>query len=92
MESNQSNRTKNIEKLVSAFSKIQKIPKALIRYGIYAFLGIYVIGIVLVILNSTLLQYDPYLDMVSKEMVKTSFIIAAEAVIGGLVLDYASRK
>ncbi len=92
MQLNQSDRTKKIEKIISAFSKMQKLPKTLIRYGTYIFTGIFVIGMILVILNNTVLQFDPYLDMVSKEIVKTSFVIAAEAVIGGLIIDYVFRK
>ncbi|NLK86959.1 MAG: hypothetical protein GX279_05655 [Clostridiaceae bacterium] len=92
MQSNQTDRIKKIEKIISAFSKLQKLPKTLIKYGLYIFTGIFVIGMILVILNNTVLHFDPYLDMVSKETVKTSFIIAAEAVIGGLIMDYAFRK
>ncbi len=92
MQLNQSDRTKRIEKIISAFSKMQKLPKALMRYGIYVFTGIFVTGMILVILNNTVLQFDPYLDMVSKEIVKTSFIVAAEAVIGGLIMDYVFKK
>lgn len=92
MQLKQSNRTNNIEKIISAFGKMQKLPKTLIRYGTYIFTFIFVIGMILVILNHTLLPFDPYLDMVSKEIVKTSFIIAAEAIIGGLIMDYVFKK
>jgi hypothetical protein len=93
MQSNQTDRRmKKIEMMISAFNKLQKLPKTLIKYGIYIFTGIFVTGMILVILNNTVLQFDPYLDMVSKEIVKISFIIAAEAVIGGLIMDYVFRK
>ncbi len=92
MESKHSNRTKNIEQIMSAFNKMHKFPKALMKFGTYIFVGILVIGMILVILNNTLLQYDPYLDTVSKEIVKTSFIIEAEAIIGSLIMDYVFRK
>jgi uncharacterized membrane protein YesL len=92
MQPNQSNRTVKIEKIISSFNNMQKLPKSLIRSGVYISLVVYIIGTVLVILNSTLLQYDPYFDMVSKEIVKTSFILAAEAIIGSLVMDYVFRK
>lgn len=92
MQPNQSNHTVKIEKIISSFNNMQKLPKSLIRSGVYISLVVYIIGTVLVILNSTLLQYDPYFDMVSKEIVKTSFILAAEAIIGSLVMDYVFRK
>lgn len=71
---------------------MQKLPKTLIKFGIYVFLVIYVIGTVLVILGNTVLPYDPYFDMVSKEIVKVSFVLAAEAVIGSVVMDYVFRS
>ncbi len=92
MQSKQSNRIESIEKIVSAFNKMQKLPKTLIKYGLYVFTGIFAIGMILVTLNNTLLPYNHYLDMVSKEIVKVSFIIAAETIIGGLVMDYVFKK
>lgn len=71
---------------------MQKLPKTLIKFGIYVFLVIYVIGTVLVILGNTVLPYDPSFDMVSKEIVKVSFVLAAEAVIGSVVMDYVFRS
>lgn len=92
MQSNQTDRIKKYEKIISAFNNMQKLPKTLIKYGTYIFTGIFVTGMILVILNNTVLQFNPYLDMVSKEIVKTSFVIAAEAIIGGLIMDYVFRK
>lgn len=92
MQSNHTNRIRTIEKILSSFSNMHRLPKTLIKSGIYVFLGVYITGTVLVILSNTLLQYDPYFDMVSKEIVKTSFILAAEAVIGSLVMDFVFGK
>jgi len=92
MQSKQSKRTKNIEKIITSFSKMHKLPRTLIRFGVYISLSLYVIGTVLVILSNTVLTYDQYFDMVSKETVKVSFILAAEAVIGGVIMDYVFRR
>lgn len=92
MQSNQPNRTKYIKKIISAFSGIRPLPKALLKYGTYAFLGILAIGSVMVLLNNTVLPYNSHFDMVSKEIVKTSFIIAAEAIIGSLAIDFAFKR
>lgn len=67
---------------------MHKTSKILIKSGLFVFLALFVTGSVLVILNNTVLPYDPHFDMVSKELVKTSFILAAEAIIGGVVMDY----
>ncbi len=83
---------KNFEKIVTAFGKIGKLPKVLMKYGCIAFLVLLAAGSVMALLNIAVLNYDPYIDLVSKSLVKTSFSIAAEAVIGGLVLDFVFKK
>ena len=88
----QTNLTKNIEKIFTAFGKMGKLPKALIKYGCYVFFGIFTIGTILVLLNNTLLPYNSYYDMVAKAIVTTSFTIAAEAIIGGLVMDFVFKE
>jgi uncharacterized membrane protein YesL len=88
MRSGQSNRSKNTNKILAAFNGMHKTSKILIKSGLFVFLALFVTGSVLVILNNTVLPYDPHFDMVSKELVKTSFILAAEAIIGGVVMDY----
>ena len=88
----QTNPVKNIEKILMAFNKLQKLPKALIKYGCYAFMVILLAGTVMVLLNNTLLMYDSYFDFVSKSIVKTSFSIAAEVIIGALLMDYIFKK
>lgn len=88
----QFNLSEKLEKIVSAFGKMSKMPKALMKYGLMAFFALLTVGTVMLMLNNTLLSYNSYLDLVSKSLVKTSFTIAAEAVIGGLVLDFVFKK
>lgn len=88
----QFNLSKKVEKIITAFEKMAKLPKALMKYGCIAFLVLLAAGSVMALLNITVLNYDSYLDLVSKSLVKTSFSIAAEAVIGGLVLDFVFKK
>jgi len=92
MQLNQSNRAEYIKKIITAFNEIQPLPKALLKYGIYAFLGLLAIGSVMVLLNTTILPYNPYFDMVSKEIVKASFVIAAEIIIGSLAIDFVFKR
>jgi len=88
----QANLIKKIDKIVDAFNKMDKMPKALIKYGCYVFLGLFVIGTIMVLLNNTILTYDSYFDLLSKSIVKVSFSIAAEVIIGGLLLDFVFKK
>lgn len=92
MQSNQPNRTEYIKRIITAFRGISPLPSALLKYGTYAFLGMLAIGSVMLLLNNAVLPYNSYFDMVSKEIVKTSFIIAAEAIIGGLAIDFAFKR
>lgn len=88
----QSNMRKNLEKILIAFDKMGKLPKAFIKYGCYVFFAIFTIGTLLVLLNHTLLPYNSYFDIVSKAIVITSFTLVAEAIIGGLVMDFVFRE
>ena len=83
---------KNMEKIVLAFKKIEKVPKALMKYGCIVFLVLLTAGSVMALLNISVVEYSTYLDLVSKSLIKISFSIAAEAVIGGLVLDFVFKK
>lgn len=87
-----SNITEQIKKMYSAFGKLSKLPKALIKYGCYISLAVLTLGCILVLLNYIVLPFSSYLDLVSKTLVKTSFILAAESIIGGLVIDFLFRK
>lgn len=92
MQPNQSNRTSNIKKLMNAFNNIDKLPKAFLKYGGFAVLVLFTIGTILVILNHTMLPYNSHFDMISKELVKVSFIVGAEVVIGSLVMDFVFKR
>lgn len=88
----QFNLSQKLEKIAAAFSKIQKLPKALLKYGFMLFLIILSAGSIMALVNITVLNYNPFLDLVSKSLVKTSFSIAAEAIIGALIIDYVFKK
>jgi hypothetical protein len=88
----QSNLAKNIEKIYTAFNKMDKLPKALIKYGCYVFLALFLIGNVMVLLNNVVLPYDSYLDLVSKSIVKVSFSVAEEVIIGALIMDFLFKR
>lgn len=87
-----SNLAGKIEKIVNTFNKMDKLPKALMKYGCISFLILFAIGNVMVLMSNTILIYDSYFDFVSKSLVKVSFSIAAEAIIGSLILDFIFKK
>lgn len=88
----QSNKASTIEKIFTSFNKIDKLPKAIIKYGTQAFLLLFAVGTLLVVLNRTMFNFDYYREFIATSVVKASFTILAEAVIGGLIIDYVFKK
>lgn len=82
----------SIKKIYTAFRGLQKLPKIVIRQGIHAFLFLLAIGTLIIVLNRTTVSFNYFSDFVALSLVKTSFIILAEGVIGGLVMDFVFKK
>lgn len=82
----------HIEKIFAEFNKLNKFPKAIIKYGIQAFFALFILGTLLVALNHSALDYDFYLELIATTIVKSSFTILAEVVIGGLLIDFVLKK
>lgn len=87
----QSNLVKKLEKIFEAFGKMGNLPKSIIRYGAHAFLALFIIGTVMVVYNHVT-NYDLYLEFIAKTIIKSSFTILAETVIGGLIIDFVFGK
>jgi hypothetical protein len=77
---------------MDAFGQLEKFPKTLLKYGSIVFFILFLIGTVMVLLTNTVLEFNTYLDLVSKSIVKVSFSIAAEVIIACLVIDYVVKK
>lgn len=88
----QSNLTKNIKKIKNALNKVKKLPKKIMKYGFIAFLVLFAIGAAMVILNRTRIDFDPYIEFSATTLIKNSFIILAESIIGGLLIDFIFKK
>jgi hypothetical protein len=88
----QSNIIKGIEKIFIQFDKLDRVPKALLKYGSQVFLALFALGTLLVFLNRNLLGYDSYFEFIALNIVKSSFTIFAEVVIGALAMDFIFNK
>ncbi|MCX7920686.1 MAG: hypothetical protein N3B21_01475 [Clostridia bacterium] len=88
----QLNTDNGIAKIFTAFSKVHKYPKAIIKYGVQAFLALFLVGTLLFVFNTTKSYYDLYAEFIATSIIKSSFIILAEIVIGALLLDYLFKK
>lgn len=88
----QTNLSKKVERIFNRFDQIGSLSKAIIKYGSLVFLLIFALGTVLVVFNREALNYNDYLEFIADSFIKSSFTIFAEAIIGGLLMDYFFRK
>lgn len=86
------NLTKNIEKIRSEFNNLGRINKIIIKAGSIISFILLILGALLIVCNHFLLNKDLFYELVARTLVKNSFTILAEAVIGSLVLDYLFKK
>ncbi len=86
------NMTKNIEKIKSEFNNLGKANKIIIKAGSIISFLLLILGALLIICNHYFLGTDTFIELIARTLVKNSFTILAEAVIGGLILDYLFKK
>ncbi|NLD47296.1 MAG: hypothetical protein GX660_08855 [Clostridiaceae bacterium] len=88
----QTKNNKKIETIAKEFDKVNNFSKSLIKHGTQVSLLLLVLGTLIVLLNQTVLSYDDYVTFVGTSIIKNSFIILAEVIIGGLLIDYMTKK
>lgn len=88
----QTNLVRKLQKIIFEFTKISNFPKAILKHGTRIFLLILAAATLLVIYHRTYLNYDPYIDFIAASIIKASFIIEAEVIIGALVIDYLFKN
>jgi hypothetical protein len=88
----QSKNGKNIEKIAKEFNNINSFSKSLIKYGTKISLLLLVLGTLTIILNKTVLNYDDYIEFIGITVIKNSSVILAEVIIGGLLIDFITKK
>lgn len=88
----QQNMSKSVKRIFQEFSKVGIIPKMVLKHGFQLFLGLLALGTCLIILNKNIYHYNIYLDLTATSLVKTSFTILAEVVVGSLLMDFISKK
>lgn len=88
----QTNISKNIAKIFSTFQEINKFPRTIIKYGFQVFLVLFFLGTFLAILNHTKLNYDTYFELIATSIIKNSFTVLAEVIIGSLIIDFIFKK
>lgn len=87
-----SENNKNIEKIFRELDSIGQVPKNIIKYGAVFFLMLLAAGTGLIVLNRHIFNLDPYVDFLGLSIVKTSFTVIAEIIVGSLLIDFLSQK
>lgn len=78
----------SLERIIEKFTELKTIPRKLVKIGFFLFLAIFAIGTVIAVVNRYFIAYNPYFDYIANELVKTSFNVLAEFVVGGIVMDF----
>jgi hypothetical protein len=76
------------DKIASELGGVCPASKNIMKYGAAAFLMLFAVGTALVAVNHTLQNFDPVFEDNAIYLVRQSFVILAEFIIGGLVIDY----
>ncbi len=70
---------------------MDRLPRAIIKYGVRISLALMIAGCLVILLNHYT-GYDSYKNFVGISIVKNSVTVLAEAIIGGLVIDFVLRR
>ena len=88
----QSSTGKSFEKIIAELNKLHKLSKLTIKYGAILFFLLFAIGTLVFVISHSVMHYDSYLDFIAKSIVKSSFTVFAEIIIGVLLVDYIYKK
>ncbi|WHH59056.1 hypothetical protein [Petroclostridium sp. X23] len=82
----------SIKKIFTTMDSIGFLPKRIIMHGVQLATGLLLIALTLHFINNNIYHFDYNINIIMFAMAKTGLVIFAEAVIGGLVVDYLSKK
>ncbi len=94
MQTNNSKKvsSERIEKIFEEFKNVNSFSKSLIKYGSLVALSQLLLGTILLVLNQNVLDFDSYTKFIGTSIVKNSIVLLAEFIIGGLVIDYFTKR
>ncbi|MCX8130222.1 MAG: hypothetical protein N3I35_09005 [Clostridia bacterium] len=83
---------KGIQKIFTEFYRLNSFTKTVIKRGTQLCLLLLTLGTVMIFLNRVHFSYDSYYEFIATSVIKNSFIILAEVIVGGLLIDYVFNK
>ncbi len=81
-----------LKKIVLSINGVHKLPRRIIIHGIQFAIALVLIAMGLYFVNINQLNFDYDIRFISFSLAETGLVIFAEAVIGGLVVDYFVKK
>ncbi len=81
-----------LKKVISDINSVHQLPKRIIIHGIQFAIALVLIAMGLYFVNINQLNFNYDINFISFSLAETGLIIFAEAVIGGLVVDYFVKK
>ncbi len=84
----QANKSNSFKKIFSELSKVSPSAKKVIKIGAILCLGLLVLGGALIVVSRYSRGYDSYMEFLAGSIIKSSFTILAEVIIGSLIVDY----
>ena len=83
---------KNIELIIKSFKQLNSFSKKVLKYGIIISTLIYLAGATLTFVNIYIIEFNFYNDFLSKLIMKNSFLILAQVIIGALFADFICAR
>jgi|LSQX01.2.fsa_nt_gb uncharacterized protein YacL len=84
--------SENIKKIISSINGLHTLSRRIIVYGVQIATGGLIISLIMMFVNRYIYNYDYLLNSNTLSLAKTCVILFAEAIIGGLVIDYFIKK
>ncbi|MDK2798490.1 MAG: hypothetical protein PWP27_70 [Clostridiales bacterium] len=81
-----------IRKIFTTINSIGQLPKKIIVHGLQLANGLLIVALILFFINSSIYNFDYNITFITFVMAKTGLTIFAEAIIGGLLVDYFIKK
>lgn len=86
------NLSKNIQKIFTAFGNLNVNTKKFIKIGLRIFIALFAIGTIFLGVSHYVFHFDSYFSFIANSIVKSSFTILAEVIIGCLLVDYIFNR
>jgi len=81
-----------LERILIKLTELSGIPKKLVKIGFILFILIFAAGTFIVVSNRYFFPYDSYYDFIGNQLVKNSFSVLAEFIVGAVGMDFVFGK